>query len=63
MFMEINPLSNEVIGAALQVHRVLGPGLLESAYEACLARELTGRGLRYERQRPIPLSTVERLLR
>jgi len=53
--MDVNRLSSEIIGAALQVHRALGPGLLESAYEACLAHELAGRGLRYERQRPVPL--------
>ena len=45
--MEINPLSNEIIGAALQVHRALGPGLLESAYEACLAHERAARGVTY----------------
>jgi len=54
--MDINPLSNEIIGAAMQVHRALGPGLLESAYEACLAHELTARQLRYDRQRPIPIT-------
>ena len=53
--MDINPLSNEIIGAALEVHRALGPGLLESAYEMCLAHELAARGLRFERQRAIPL--------
>jgi GxxExxY protein len=53
--MDVNPLSNEIIGAALEVHRALGPGLLESAYEMCLAHELAARGLRFERQRAIPL--------
>jgi GxxExxY protein len=53
--MDINPLSNEIIGAAIEVHRTLGPGLLESAYEMCLAHELVTRGLRFERQRTVPL--------
>jgi GxxExxY protein len=44
-----------VIAAAIQVHRVLGPGLLESAYEACLAHELTKRGFHVERQKAVPL--------
>jgi GxxExxY protein len=47
--------SAEVIGAALEVHRILGPGLLESAYEACLVHELEQRGLRCERQKPLPI--------
>ena len=54
--MDINALSKEVIGAALQVHRALGPGLLEGAYEACLAHELATRELAFERQHPIPLT-------
>ena len=45
--------SREVIGALVEVHRTLGPGLLESAYEACLCRELHLRGIRYETQRPL----------
>ncbi len=60
--MEINALSKEIIGAALQVHRALGPGLLESAYEACLAHELATRELRFERQRPIPLTYSGQLI-
>jgi GxxExxY protein len=47
--------SNEVIGAALMVHRHLGPGLLESAYEACLAFELRERGLHVVTQQPLPI--------
>jgi GxxExxY protein len=47
--------TEEVIGALIEVHRVLGPGLLESMYEACLARELVSRGMRVERQRPVPV--------
>jgi GxxExxY protein len=48
-------LTGTIIGAAIEVHRHLGPGLLESAYEACLAFELADRGLRVERQKPLPL--------
>jgi GxxExxY protein len=48
--------SEQVIGACIEVHRVLGPGLLESAYEACLAHELTLRGLSFERQQSLPVS-------
>jgi GxxExxY protein len=48
--------SEQVIGAMIEVHRHLGAGLLESAYEACVCRELAMRGLRFERQRPMPLS-------
>jgi GxxExxY protein len=49
----LNEISGQIIGAAIDVHRALGPGLLESAYEACLAHELMLRGLRVERQKPI----------
>jgi GxxExxY protein len=49
------PLTERIIGAAIQVHRALGPGLLESAYEACLAYELVKRGLRIEKQKPLPV--------
>ena len=48
--------SDEVIGACIEVHRHLGPGLLESTYEVCLAHELSLRGLRCERQRPLPVN-------
>jgi len=48
-------LTHEIIGAAMEVHRALGPGLLESAYEECLAKELTIRNLRFERQKPFSL--------
>jgi GxxExxY protein len=47
--------SDEVIGACIEVHRHLGPGLLESAYEASLCQELSLRGMRFERQRRVPL--------
>jgi methylmalonyl-CoA mutase C-terminal domain/subunit len=48
-------ITHEIIGAAIEVHRQLGPGLLESAYEECLSRELTLRGIRHERQKTIPV--------
>jgi GxxExxY protein len=48
--------THEVIGALIEVHRELGPGLLESAYEACLCRELALRGLASRRQVPMPLT-------
>lgn len=51
----LNGITQSIIGAAIQVHRVLGPGLLESAYEACLAFELAKRGLKFEQQKPLPL--------
>ena len=51
----LNKLTESIIGAAIQVHRTLGPGLLESAYEACLAYELEKKGLPVGRQRPVPL--------
>lgn len=50
-----NALSNAIIGAAIEVHRGLGPGLLESAYETCLAYELDTRGISYERQKAVPI--------
>ena len=53
--MEHDPLTHEIIGAAIEVHRLLGPGLLESAYEECLAHELTIRKLEYRRQVPVPV--------
>lgn len=48
-------ISREVIGVAITIHRKLGPGLLESAYEACLAYELEKSGFRVERQKAVPL--------
>ncbi len=52
---ELNELSHRVIGLCIEVHRELGPGLLESAYEEALAYELTMAGYRFERQREMPL--------
>jgi len=51
----INELTEIVIGCAIEVHRALGPGLLESAYEICLCRELTLHGIAFERQVAIPV--------
>ena len=48
-------LSNIIIGAAIEVHKILGPGLLESAYEECLCYELKQRGIVFERQKALPL--------
>ena len=53
--MEFDELSNRVIGCALEVHRALGPGLLESTYEQCLAHELKLNGIRFELQHPLPV--------
>jgi GxxExxY protein len=53
--MDLNKLSSKIIGAAIEVHQILGPGLLESAYEECLCKELSLRGISYERQKPLPL--------
>ena len=50
----INKITDTIIGSAIAVHRELGPGLLESAYEACLAFELAVRGLSVERQKALP---------
>jgi GxxExxY protein len=51
----LNAITREIIGAAIDVHRELGPRLLESAYQACLAYELSQRGLRFEREKPLPV--------
>ena len=53
--MDINELSSNIIGSAIEVHKILGPGLLESAYEECLCHEFNVRGLLYERQKPLPI--------
>ncbi len=57
--MEINELTKEVLGAAIEVHRALGAGLLESAYEECPCHELGLRALRFERQKPLPIVSKE----
>ncbi|MBN1840858.1 MAG: GxxExxY protein [Deltaproteobacteria bacterium] len=53
--VDINNLTGEVIGAAIEVHKALGPGLLESVYEDCLSRELGLRRIPYERQKGLPV--------
>ncbi len=53
--MQFESLSKNILGAAIDVHRYLGPGLLESAYEECLSYELLQRGYKLERQKPIPV--------
>jgi GxxExxY protein len=53
--MDADEIGTRLIGCALIVHRALGPGLLESVYETCLAHELHKAGLRFERQRPLPV--------
>jgi len=52
---ELNQITEGIIGAAIEVHKNLGPGLLESAYQAALAYELAQRGFKIEQQRPLPL--------
>ena len=53
--MEINEISRNIIDSAYKVHRALGPGLLESAYEACLCHELKNRGLEVKSQQVLPV--------
>ena len=53
--MDINELSSKIIGAAIEVHKALGPGLLESAYEECLGHELGLQGMSFDRQRSLPV--------
>ena len=53
--MNVNVITEKIIGAAIEVHKHLGPGLLESAYEECLFFELTQKGLKAERQKPVAI--------
>lgn len=53
--MELNRITEQIIGAAIEVHKTLGPGLLESAYEECLCHELTLHGVSFQRQKPLPV--------
>ncbi|HEU4836394.1 MAG TPA: GxxExxY protein [Pyrinomonadaceae bacterium] len=55
MFTHVNVLTREIIGAAIEVHRHLGPGLLESAYQQCLTRELFLKEIPFKREWPLPL--------
>jgi len=54
--MDRDPLTAAIIGCAIEVHRELGPGLLESAYERCLAHEMTMQGLSFRQQVPVPVA-------
>ena len=60
--MDINKLSNKIIGAAIEVHKGLGPGLLESSYEECLCYELNLREISYDRQLSLPVLYKEKQL-
>ncbi len=60
--MNLNELSEAVIGGAIEVHRHLGPGLLESSYEQCLCRELSLRNIPFEFQKSLPISYKGMLL-
>lgn len=51
----LNAITDRIIGACIEIHRQLGPGLLESAYEECLCYELAQHGLEFERQKPLPV--------
>ena len=53
--VDVNEITERIIGAAIEVHRALGPGLLESAYEECLCHDLNLAGLSFERQRALPV--------
>ncbi len=53
--MHENEISERIIGAAIEVHRILGPGLLEGVYEEALCHEFYLRGIRFERQKPVPI--------
>ena len=53
--MEINEITQKIIGCAIEVHKSLGPGLLESAYEECLSFELVKAGFNIERQKATPV--------
>jgi GxxExxY protein len=55
VMMNMNQLSSKIIGAAIEVHKTLGPGLLESAYEQCLCHELSIQGLLFEKQKPLSI--------
>lgn len=53
--METNQITHEILDSAYKVHSALGPGLLESAYRACLAYELRKKGIKVEEEKPLPL--------
>ena len=60
--MKLNETSSKIIGAAIAVHRELGPGLLESVYEKCLAAELSALGLSFHRQYPVTLKYRQKVI-
>jgi GxxExxY protein len=60
--MELNQIIQIIIGCAIEVHKHLGPGLLESAYAECMIYELQNSGLRIETQKPVPVIYKERKL-
>jgi GxxExxY protein len=60
--MEINELTEKIIGCAIKVHRTLGPGFLESVYQAALAYELEKAGVPFEREKPLPVPYEEIIL-
>lgn len=60
--VEVDKLANQLIGAAIEVHKVLGPGFLESVYEQSLAIELTERGIEFERQKPVELKYKQQIV-
>ncbi len=51
----LNKITNDAINSAIEIHKFLGPGLLESCYETCLSFELSNKGLNIERQKPLPV--------
>jgi GxxExxY protein len=55
MAQNLNEITQKIIAAAISVHRELGPGLMESAYEACMAYELADQNLKFERQKALPI--------
>jgi GxxExxY protein len=57
--MHLNDVTGQIVDAAMKVHSELGPGLLERAYQVCLAHELRNRGLRVRTEVPVPLDTTE----
>ena len=59
----VNDITGRIIGAAIEVHRVLGPGLMESTYEGCLAEEMALRKLRFSRQHHFPVLYKNRVIR
>jgi len=54
--MDINKITEQIIGSAIEVHRILGPGLLESAYQECMSHEFEIRGIAAKSKHPLPLN-------